>query len=57
MATKPKQPEPLTDTEKRFIINTLAQLELKGTPEALTQAIEVINSITTKLIEELEQTQ
>lgn len=39
----------LTAEEKRFIVQTLQQLELRGTAEALAQAIRLIESITIKL--------
>jgi hypothetical protein len=45
----------LTEEEKRFIISTLQQLELRGTADALTQAIQLIDSINAKLTQSLEE--
>jgi hypothetical protein len=46
---KPETIPPLTEEEMRFIVSTLQQLELRGTAEALTQAIALIDSINLKL--------
>jgi hypothetical protein len=54
--TKPQHPTPgplgqqrLTDQERRFIVQTLQQLELRGNAEALRQAVELIDSVVRKL--------
>lgn len=39
----------LTAEEKRFIVQTLQQLELRGNAQALRQAVILIDSITAKL--------
>jgi hypothetical protein len=55
MTTKKTETNPsLTAEEMQFIVSTLQQLELRGTAEALTQAIQLIESITNKLTQSLE---
>jgi hypothetical protein len=44
--------QPLTDEEKRFIVSTLQQLELRGNHDALRQAIQLIDSVCRKLGQE-----
>ena len=47
-----KNPQPeseLTPEEKRFIVQTLQQLELRGNAEALRQAVELIENVVRKL--------
>lgn len=39
----------LTPEEKRFIVQTLQQLELRGNAEALRQAVALIDSVIRKL--------
>jgi hypothetical protein len=50
--TKKPANQELSAEEKRFIIQTLQQLELRGTAEALRQAVALIDSVVLKLGEE-----
>ena len=42
-------PQSLSPEEKRFIVQTLQQLELRGNAEALRRAVELIDSVVEKL--------
>lgn len=55
MSSKKPEPPLLTEEEMRFILSTLQQLELRGTADALTQAIALIESIAQKLSNQLEE--
>lgn len=46
---KETQNNTLTPEEKRFIVQTLQQLELRGNAEALRRAVELIDSVVEKL--------
>ena len=51
MTEEPQTTSELTAEEKRFIVQTLQQLELRGNAEALRQAVELIESVVRKLAE------
>lgn len=44
----------LTAEEQDFIVQTLQNVQLSGSPESLRQALSLIDSITEKLAENLE---